>query len=127
VERAIRYIRENFFAGRTFTTVEDLNQQARQWCQETAATRPLREQSNQTVAQVFAQECSNLMALPADAYPVCEMETVKVGKTPYVRFDLNDYSVPHEQVQRLLTVRATSTEVRILNGGTASRLPPPLL
>ena len=117
VERAIRYIRENFFAGRTFTTVEDLNQQARQWCQETAATRALREQSNQTVAQVFAQECSNLMALPADAYPVCEMETVKVGKTPYVRFDLNDYSVPHEQVQRLLTVRATSTEVRILNGG----------
>ncbi len=117
VERAIRYIRENFFAGRTFTTVEDLNQQARQWCQETAASRACREQPTQTVAQVFAQEQPKLMALPADAYPVCEMESVKVGKTPYVRFDLNDYSVPHEWVQRLLTVRATSAEVRILHEG----------
>jgi transposase len=26
------------------------------------------------------------------------MRPVKVGKTPYVRFDLNDYSVPHTAV-----------------------------
>ena len=29
-----------------------------------------------------------------------------VGKTPYVRFDLNDYSVPHTHVRRMLTVLA---------------------
>ena len=40
----------------------------------------------------------------------------KVGKTPYVRFDGNDYSVPHERVRRTLTVVATSDTVRVLDG-----------
>ena len=42
--------------------------------------------------------------------------TVKAGKTPYVRFDLNDYSIPHTKVQRLLTVLADPNEVRIVDG-----------
>ena len=41
---------------------------------------------------------------------------MKVGKTPYVRFDLNDYSLPYTHVQRLLTVVASPQEVRILDG-----------
>ena len=40
-----------------------------------------------------------------------------VGKTPYVRFDKNDYSVPHDRVGRTLEVRATLTSVRILEQG----------
>jgi len=43
---------------------------------------------------------------------------VKVGKTPYVRFDLNDYSVPPEQVQQTLTVVADPLRVRIVDGQT---------
>ena len=41
---------------------------------------------------------------------------VKAGKTPYVRFDLNDYTVPHTSVQRVLTVLADPHEVRIVDG-----------
>jgi len=41
---------------------------------------------------------------------------VKIGKTPYARFDLNDYSVPHDYVQRTLTVSADLNQVRLLNG-----------
>src|SRR5262249_58585911 len=37
-------------------------------------------------------------------------------KTPYARFDLNDYSVPHTHVQRTLTVLADLREVRITDG-----------
>jgi len=33
-----------------------------------------------------------------------------------VRFDLNDYSIPHTKVQRLLTVLADPNEVRIVDG-----------
>ena len=36
--------------------------------------------------------------------------------SPYVRFDLNDYSIPHTHVQRSLTVHASLNEVRILDG-----------
>jgi hypothetical protein len=41
---------------------------------------------------------------------------VKVGKTPYVRFDWNDYSVPHTQVRRTLYVIASEQQVRIFDG-----------
>jgi hypothetical protein len=41
---------------------------------------------------------------------------VTVGKTPYVRFDLNDYCVPHTHVRRALAVLADEHTVRILDG-----------
>jgi hypothetical protein len=41
-----------------------------------------------------------------------------VGKTPYIRFDLNDYSVPHTHVRRTLTVLADEQWVRVLDGAT---------
>ena len=39
VERAIRYIRDAFFAGRTFVDLDDLNAQAEAWCRR-AGRRP---------------------------------------------------------------------------------------
>jgi hypothetical protein len=54
--------------------------------------------------------------LPDNPYLI-ERVAVKAGKTPYVRFDLNDYSIPHTKVQRLLTVLADPNEVRIVDGG----------
>jgi hypothetical protein len=54
--------------------------------------------------------------LPANPYPVEERVVVKVGKTPYVRFDLNDYSVPHTQVRKTLTVLADATHLRVVDG-----------
>jgi hypothetical protein len=43
---------------------------------------------------------------------------VTIGKTPYARFDLNDYSVPHTHVRRPLTVLADTERVRIVEGAT---------
>lgn len=57
-----------------------------------------------------------LRALPADTFPVADRVEVRVGKTPYVRFDGNDYSVPHDRVRRALSVVATSDTVRIMDG-----------
>ncbi|WP_439823427.1 Mu transposase domain-containing protein, partial [Caballeronia sordidicola] len=41
---------------------------------------------------------------------------VQVNKTPYVRFDLNDYTIPHTHVRRALMIRANPRQVRILDG-----------
>ena len=66
--------------------------------------------------EAFAREQPSLLALPENPYP-CELQlAVKVGKTPYVRFDLNDYTIPHTHVRRTLTVRADPQQVRILDG-----------
>jgi len=116
VERAIRYVRASFFAARTFADLDDLNAQAAAWCNGVAADRPCPEQHTLTVREAFAEEATRLLPLPDNPFPLTERVAVKVGKTPYVRFDLNDYTVPHTSVQRLLTVLADPHEVRIVDG-----------
>jgi transposase len=118
VERAIRYIRDAFFAGRTFTGLEDLNAQADAWVLGRAGERRCPEDETLTVSEAFAQEKSRLLALPGDAFPTDEVKAVSAGKTPYVRFDLNDYSIPHTCVARTLTVAANPKEIRVLDGQT---------
>ncbi|HEY1995633.1 IS21 family transposase [Paraburkholderia sp.] len=116
VERAIRFVRDAFFAARKFTDLDDLNAQAALWCTGPAADRPCREEPTITVREAFAREQPSLLALPDNPYP-CELQlAVAVGKQPYVRFDLNDYSIPHTHVRRTLTVRADPGQVRILDG-----------
>ena len=78
--------------------------------------RPCPEDTKLTVQQAFEQEKSHLMELPATPFSCDELRAVSAGKTPYVRFDLNDYSIPHTHVQRSLTVSADLREVRILDG-----------
>jgi transposase len=116
VERAIRFVRDNFFAARRFADLDDLNAQAEAWCLGPAADRRCPEDLARTVGQVFAEEAPLLLKLPDNPYPVVEQVTVKVGKTPYVRFDLNDYSVPHTHVRRPLTVLAEPDRIRIVDG-----------
>ena len=118
VERAIRYIRDAFFAGRSFKDVDDLNTQADAWVIGPAGERRCPEDEAQTVKEAFAQERERLLELPGNAFPTEEVRAVSAGKTPYVRFDLNDYSIPHACVTRMLTVAATIKQVRILDGQT---------
>ncbi len=116
VERAIRFVRDAFFAARDFTGLDDLNAQASAWCNGPALERAWPEDSEVTVGQAFEQERSLLLPLPGDAWPLAERVEVSIGKTPYARFDLNDYSVPHTQVQRTLIVLADTARVTITDG-----------
>jgi hypothetical protein len=116
VERAIRYVRDAFFAARAFKDIDDLNAQADAWCRGQAADRRCPEDQARSVAEAFAGEAPQLLKLPDNPCPVIERVAVKAGKTPYVRFDLNDYSVPHSYVRRTLTVLAGPRELRITDG-----------
>ena len=116
VERAIRYVRDNFFEAREWTDIDDLNRQAQAWCDGPAANRPCPENKSVAVKDVFLEEQPKLINLADNPYQTDEREEVKVGKTPYVRFDLNDYSVPHTHVLRVLTVNATLEKVSIFDG-----------
>jgi hypothetical protein len=116
VERAIRYVRESFWAGRSFTTLEECNRQALLWRDQIAQQRPWPGDDTRTVAQAFAEEQPRLLPLPAHPFPTDLIKTVGSRKTIYVRFDLNDYSIPPEAVGRQLTLAASPTAVRILDG-----------
>jgi transposase len=116
VERAIRYVREAFFAARKFIDLDDLNAQAEAWCLGLAADRRCPGEPDRTVREVFAEEKARLLPLPESPPSLLEQVAASVGKTPYVRFDLNDYSVPHAYVRRVLTVLADPRDVRIVDG-----------
>ena len=117
VERFIRFARQSFFSARRFRDLDDLNDQADEWCNTRAAERPCPEDPQRTVAEVFAEERAHLIELPDNPFPCEERVEVQVGKTPYIRFDANDYSIPHRYVGRTLVVSATLNTVRILDAG----------
>ena len=69
-----------------------------------------------SVRQAFAVEQPRLLELPANAYALGRRLDVAVAKMPYVRFDWNDYSVPHTHVRRTLAVLADEQRVRVFDG-----------
>lgn len=118
VERAIRYIRDSYFAARSFRDLADLNAQATAWCAGTAADRACPEDRTRRVRAVFSEEQERLLPLPENPFPCEDREETTVGRSPYVRFDLNDYSVPYTYVRRAVVVYATLDGVRIIEGTT---------
>ena len=118
VERSIRYVRDSFFAARPFTTLTDFNRQASVWRSEVAVKRPWPQDDRMSVDAAFAEEILRLMELPVHPFDTDFMGSVSSAKTIYVRFDKNDYSIPHLFVGRPLTLLATDTVVRILDGIT---------
>jgi len=118
VERAIQYARGSFFAARSFTTLADFNPQALQWRDIIAHQRPWPGDDSRSVAQFFEEEKSHLLPLPAHPFSCDLMRPVHANKTLCVRFDLNDYSVPLQALGRTLTLVASPTTVRLLDGST---------
>jgi transposase len=116
VERAIRYIRDSFFEARRWRDHDDLNHQAATWVAQIAAARKCPDDRTRTVGEAFEEERGKLLPLPGDSFPSDDVVEVHIGKTPYARFDLNDYSVPAEYARRTLVARATLDTVRIFDG-----------
>jgi Mu transposase, C-terminal domain/HTH-like domain len=61
--------------------------------------------------------------LPAHPFETHVIRTVISGKTPYVRFDRNSYSIPHTHVRRPVTLLASPTTVRVITRHRGDRAP----
>jgi len=116
VERKISFLRHSFFAARGFSTVADLNAQLARWIVEVAHARPVPGRPEQIVAVALAEEQPRLLSLPEHPLSCDLVRSVASGKTPYVRFDANDYSIPHTLLRRPLTLIASESHVRLVDG-----------
>jgi hypothetical protein len=116
VERQIRFLRDRFFAARRFRDVADLNAQFLRWREEWAHARPCPGDPSKTVAQALDEERPRLLPLPEHPFECSRVLARSSGKTPYLRFDRNDYSIPPDLVRKPLTLVASPDEVRILDG-----------
>jgi transposase len=112
VERAIGYLRQNFWPLREFTDLHDANRQTRQWLAEVANRREHRETRQRPIDR-FQPEA--LRPLPVIPYDYRDSVEALVHKDLRVQFDANRYCVPHRYVGRRLTVKADSSAVAIYN------------
>lgn len=117
VERTIQYLRHGFFAARRFSSVQDLNVQLAAWIERTAHARKVPgDPEGRLVRDALGEEQPRLLALPEHPHDCHATRWVTSGKQPYIRFDRNDYSIPHHLVGKPLVLVATEDEVRITNG-----------
>ncbi len=116
VERAIRYLRERFLAGRTVHSVEGGNRELWAFLEEVAHARPHPTQPGRNVAECLAEEKQRLLPLPATPAATDRVQPAHVDSTAFVRFDTNSYSVPAHHAGTTLTLVADDSTVRLLEG-----------
>lgn len=118
VERAIRYLRERFLAGREIHDTVQGNRELAAFLRDVAPARPHPRLPNRTVAEAFAEERPQLLALP-DPMPSWERSLpVAIDGTAFAHFDTNLYSAPAAWASRTLTLAADDRHVRLLDGTT---------
>jgi hypothetical protein len=111
VERPFGFIENNFLAGRTFSSWEDLNQQARQWCDKVNAT--YKKHLRAVPRELFAVERLHLKPLPAWVPEVYRLHQRMVDVEGYVTLHTNRYSVPGDWIGRRVEVRETRNRIEI--------------
>lgn len=110
VERAIGYLRRNFWPLRAFTDLHDVNRQVRQWLAEIANQRMHRETRERPLDRFHPEA---LRPLPVIPYDFRDSTEALVHKDLRLRFDGNRYCVPHRYVGRKLIIKADSSSVSI--------------
>ena len=111
VERPFWFIENNFLAGRTFSSWDDLNSQARQWCDKVNST--YKKHIRAVPRELFAVERLHLKALPGWIPEVYRMQQRTVDMEAYVALHTNRYSVPVGWIGRRVEVRETRDKIEI--------------
>ena len=113
VERSFYFVERNFLPGRRFSSWEDLNRQARAWCEHTANQRPKRALGMSPEA-AYVLEKPALLALPAYLPPVYQACTRIVDVEGYVHLDTNRYSVAERLIGKKVEVYKYPEQVKVL-------------
>jgi len=111
VERPFSFIEGNFLAGRAFSSWEDLNQRAREWCDKVNST--YKKHIRAVPRELFAVERLHLKPLPAWIPEVYRLYQRMVDIEGYVALHTNRYSVPVEWIGRRVEVRETKGKIEI--------------
>jgi len=113
VERQVSIVRDHVLAGRSFTSLDELDATFLAWV-------PLRRsRTHRTHGEVIgvraARDHAALRAIPAKPYVVADRYLRHVGKDCLVAFEANLYSVPARRVRhrQLVEVRATAASVTL--------------
>jgi transposase len=111
VERPFWFIERNFLAGRTFSSWEDLNAQASQWCGRVNGT--YKKHIRAVPRELYAVERLQLKPLPVWIPEVYRIHQRTVDTEGYVAVHTNRFSVPADWIGHLVEVRETKNKIDI--------------
>ena len=111
VERPFHFIENNFLAGRTFASWDDLNEQVRKWCDIVNAT--YKKHLRSIPRELFAVERPHLKPLPDWIPEVYRLNQRTVDLEGYVSVNSTRYSVPISWIGRRVEVRETKSKVEL--------------
>jgi len=114
VERPFHFIENNFLAHRPAADWNDLNRQARDWCDKINA-KP-RRSLHAAPRELFAVERLRLRPLPAYVPDVYRLHHRIVDVEGYVSVHAHRYSVPYPLLGRRVEVRETKCAIEIFEG-----------
>ena len=125
VERAIRYLRQSFWPGLRFFSLEDLNSQVRAWLDIVANTR-VHGTTQKRPCDLLSEE--NLNTLPnRAALSVFLTEERKVSRDGFVSFGGSKYGVPWAFAGKTVAVRENGYHVEVYSGSTRVAVHPKAL
>ena len=112
IEKNFYYVQTNFLAARTFTDWRDINDQAKDWCIETANNKPKRSLGMNPDA-AYLIEKPHMNPLPIYVPPVYETSYRIVDVAGYVNMDANRYSVPERLIGKQVEIHKTWDRVQV--------------
>lgn len=114
VERSFLFIEKNFLAGRSFVDWDDVNRQAREWCDRVNAQ--YRRHLKASPRELWTTERAHLKPLPEWTPPIYRLHQRLVDMAGYVSVASNRYSVPEEFLGQQVEVRESKDRMEIYRG-----------
>jgi transposase len=112
VERPFHYMETNLLNGRTFRSLEHLNEVARWWLANVADARTHRTTGKRPL-DAHAEEQPHLLPLPPRGYDTARVVYRVVDVEGFISYAGNQYSVPWRLVGEVLPVRVTETQLLV--------------
>lgn len=114
VERPMHYLRERFWRGYTFTSIEILNRDMRGWLDETA-NRRIHGTHHLPVADRWQQEIPALGKLPPADYDTSVKVCRKVYRDCLISYNANRYLIPRHLVGKRVLLKIKHGVIRIFH------------
>jgi transposase len=111
-ERRFHFAEINLLNGRTFHTLDHLNDVTRGWLTSVADMR-VHGETKQTPLERYAAEKAHLIPLPASPYDTALVLYRSVNAEGFIPYRQNFYAVPWRYIGQLLPVRITEHEILI--------------
>lgn len=116
VERQFQLLETNLLNGRTFSSLQHLNETTAWWLAHVADVRQ-HKTTKRTPLDLYQEELPHLLPLPEKPYDTAEVVYRTVNPEGYIGYLQNFYSVPWQRIGELLPVRITETEIIIYDPG----------